>query len=391
MKKKYFLIALGACVAAVLLFLYFKGSKKEEVSYLTQAARIGDITQAVNAAGAVGALRMVTVGAQASGQIKKLHVSLGQEVREGELIVEIDSTTQLNDLRTNEAQLDTYKARLAAKQVALKIAQTRYAREKRLKARNAASSESLEEAENTLALARAELREVESLVEQTQRAVNTAEVNLGYTRISSPLTGTVVSVQVEEGQTVNAAQTTPTLVQIADLTRMEINIEISEGDITKVKPGMSVTYTVLSEPDILFTTTLASIDPGLTTLTSGKDAESKDSDTAVYYYGKLIEPNEDGLLRIGMTTQNVITISSARDALVVPTLALRSRGDKKIVLVPRSGGRIEERDVVTGLADIMNTQILSGLSEGEEVVLSSMTEEEIRSSLQNAGHPGPGR
>lgn len=391
MKKKYFLIALGACAIAVLLFLYFREGKKEEVTYLTQAARIGDITQEVNAAGAVGALHMVTVGAQASGQIKKLHVSLGQEVREGELIVEIDSTTQMNELRTNEAQLDTYKAQLAAKQVALKIAQTRYAREKSLKARNAASNESLEEAENNLALAQAALREVESLVEQTQIAVNTAEVNLGYTRISSPLTGTVVSVQVEEGQTVNAAQTTPTLVQIADLTRMEINVEISEGDITKVKPGMPVTYTVLSEPGILFTTTLASIDPGLTTLTNGKYTESTDSDTAIYYYGKLIEPNEDGLLRIGMTTQNVITISSAQDTLVIPTLALRTHGDKKIVLVLRADGKIEERDVVTGLADIMNTQILSGLSEGEEVVLSSMTEEEIRSSLQNARRPGPRR
>lgn len=99
--------------------------------------------------------------------------------------------------------------------------------------------------------------------------MNTDEVNLGYTRITAPLDGTIVSVPVDEGQTVNANQTTPTIVQIADLDKMEIKIEISEGDITAVKPGMPITYTILSNPETEYNATLTSIDPGLTTLTDG--------------------------------------------------------------------------------------------------------------------------
>ena len=138
-----------------------------------------------------------------------------------------------------------------------------------LKKRDAASKESLEDAENAYALAKAEVTELESQIRQARIAVNTDEVNLGYTRITAPLDGTIVSVPVDEGQTVNANQTTPTIVQIADLDKMEIKIEISEGDITAVKPGMPITYTILSNPETEYKATLTSIDPGLTMLTDG--------------------------------------------------------------------------------------------------------------------------
>lgn len=154
---------------------------------------------------------MVSVGAQVSGQIEKLAVQLGQEVKKGDLIADIDSTTQRNDLEINKAKLNTYEAQLVSREIALKVAESQYEREKKLKTRDAASDESLENAENTLAAARASVDETKSLISQTQISVNTAETNLGYTRILAPMDGTVVSVPVEEGQTVNANQTTPTI------------------------------------------------------------------------------------------------------------------------------------------------------------------------------------
>ena len=144
------------------------------------------------------------------------------------------------------------------------MAQTRYNRELQLRRSDSTSVENLESARQTLALAKADVAETESQIIQSKLAVSTAETNLGYTRISAPLDGTVVSIPVEEGQTVNANQTTPTIVQVADLSRMENKIEISEGDITRVKPGMTVIYTILSEPDINFRAKLDTIDPGYT-------------------------------------------------------------------------------------------------------------------------------
>ena len=140
-------------------------------------------------------------------------------MKKGDLIAEIDSVPQLNQLETDKARLQSYESQLAAKKVALKIAKTKYDREMQLKKRDAASKESLEDAENAYALAKAEVTELESQIRQARIAVNTDEVNLGYTRITAPLDGTIVSVPVDEGQTVNANQTTPTIVRSRIWTR----------------------------------------------------------------------------------------------------------------------------------------------------------------------------
>ncbi|MBS5050231.1 MAG: efflux transporter periplasmic adaptor subunit [Desulfovibrionaceae bacterium] len=354
--------------------------KQDKVDYITETARVADIRKVVNATGEVGAVQLVSVGAQASGQIEKLYVSVGQQVRKGDPIADIDSTTQRNDLDINKAKLDTYQAQLAAKQVALKVAQTQYNREAQLRKTNSTSRESLEDAENALATAKAAVAELESQIRQAQIAVNTAETNLGYTKISAPLDGTVVAVPVEEGQTVNANQTTPTIVQIADLSHMEIKIEIAEGDITQVKPGMTVDYTILAEPGATRRAVLDSIDPGLTTLSDGTydtSSGSSSSDSAVYYYAKAVVPNPDGALRIGMTTQNVIVVESADQVTAVPSIAVFTRpGGEDYVRLLRPDGSVEERTVETGLSNNMLTEIRSGLQAGDRVVSAQMTQAE---------------
>lgn len=390
--KKKLILATAVLLAGTALFLFLRSGRKDEIAYLTEPARMGNIVRVVNAAGEIGAVQLVSVGAQVGGQITKLYVTVGDKVNKGDLIAEIDSVPQLNQLETDKAKLQAYEAQLAAEKVNLRIARIRYEREKQLKQRDAASKQSLEDAQNALALAEAQTAQLESQIRQTRISVNTDEVNLGYTRITAPLDGTVMSVPVDEGQTVNANQTTPTIAQIADLTRLENKIEISEGDVTSVRPGMDITYTILSEPENTFHARLTSIDPGLTTLTDGSykttssagtgSSSSSSSNTAVYYYAKALIPNPEGLFRIGMTTQNSITAARAENVLTAPAVAVFSRDGRQFVRVLEPDGTVTEKEVTVGLSDGLRMEIRSGLQQGEAVITAQLTQQELAAETQ---------
>lgn len=385
--KKTIILSIVLIIIITLIYFFFF-NKEDQISYLTEKVRIGNIQRTVNTTGEISAKQIVTVGAQASGQIKKLYVTLGQSIKKGDMIADIDSTTQENDLNINKSKLESYKTQLEAKKIALVVAQKKYNREKSLLAKNATSDENLDTARDTLATAKANVADLESLIVQTQISVNTAETNLGYTKIVAPLDGTVVSIPVEEGQTVNANQTTPTIVQVADLKLMEIKMQISEGDITKIKPGMEVIYSILSEPTKTFTGKLDTIDPGLTTLTAGNYTGTTDSSTAVYYYGNLVVPNPDGTLRIGMTTQNTIVVSNKDNVLIIPTITLNTKNGKSYVYVLEKNNTVVEKEVTIGLSDSMNTEIISGLKDGENVISAQMSNSEIVQS-NNSRMRGP--
>ena len=388
-------IPVSAIIVIVIAALtYWLATSEDDITYMTEKARVGNISQVVEATGEVAAVNLVNVGAQVSGQIKKLYVVLGQEVKQGDMIAEIDSQTQENTLNTDRAKLANYKAQLEARKILLNIAKKQYDRELVLIKTNSTSQQNLENARDTYATARANVNEMESLIKQTQITINTDETNLGYTKIRAPLNGTIVSVPVEEGQTVNANQTTPTIVQIANLGDMEIDIQISEGDITKVKPGMPVDYTILSEPNTIFHAKLDSIDPGLTTLTDGSYSKSSTSSSssststaAVYYYGRSYVKNDEGKLRIGMMTQNTILVSSAENVLVVPTIALTNRNDQYFVRILTDKNKVEKRDVEIGISDGVYTEITSGLAEGDQVITSEVGKNEKVGSSSTRSRP----
>ena len=388
-------IPVSAIIVIVIAALtYWLATSEDDITYMTEKARVGNISQVVEATGEVAAVNLVNVGAQVSGQIKKLYVVLGQEVKQGDIIAEIDSQTQENTLNTDRAKLANYKAQLEARKILLNIAKKQYDRELVLIKTNSTSQQNLENARDTYATARANVNEMESLIKQTQITINTDETNLGYTKIRAPLNGTIVSVPVEEGQTVNANQTTPTIVQIANLGDMEIDIQISEGDITKVKPGMPVDYTILSEPNTIFHAKLDSIDPGLTTLTDGSYSKSSTSSSssststaAVYYYGRSYVKNDEGKLRIGMMTQNTILVSSAENVLVVPTIALTNRNDQYFVRILTDKNKVEKRDVEIGISDGVYTEITSGLAEGDQVITSEVGKNEKVGSSSTRSRP----
>lgn len=378
-RKKLFLLAI---IFVGVIGYYWIHAGDDEISYITEPVKRQNVQKVVNATGEVRAIELVTVGAQVSGKIEKLYVSMGQNVKKGDLIAEIDSTTQQNEVDINKARLESYKAQLNAAEVSLKIADKQYKRTQTLKAKKAASDEDLENAQDTFETAKSKVTELQSSIKETEISLSTAETNLGYTKITAPLDGTIVSIPVKEGQTINAAMDTPAIVQIADLSQMEILIEISEGDISNIKPGVKVTYSILADLNDVHETTLKSIDPGLTLLTNNEYTEVVESSEAIYYYGRLVVPNDERKLRIGMTTQNVIYVENADNVLTIPVTALKTDGTQKYVDVLTAEG-VKKRTVVTGVSDGLRVEIKEGVSEGDEVVLAYMSSSEISSKLSN--------
>lgn len=385
MKKRFFTL-LGLLVAAGAAYYLFSSNSKQETTYLTESVTRGNVEKTVVASGSVESVNEVDVGAQASGKITKLYVKLGQEIKKGEMIADIDSTTQINTLNTKKAALVSYQAQLKAKKTAYDVALSSYNRLSKLYTQKATSLDSVNTAKSTLDNAKAEMEAVEANIKQAEIEVNTAETNVGYTKITAPMDGTVISVPVSEGQTVNANQTTPTIVTIADLSKMKIKPEISEGDITKVKAGQEVSFTILSDSQTVYHSVIDSVDPANTTTsdsssTSSLSSSSSSTTSAIYYYANVLIDNPDRTLRIGMTTENNIKIANAKDVLFVSNMAIQKRDGKSFVNVLNDKNQPEPREVEIGVQNDFKTEIKSGLNEGEKVIVSQVANGEQVGSM----------
>ena len=387
MKKRFFIL-LGLAVAAGAAYYFFSSNSKQETTYLTESVTRGNVEKTVVASGSVESVNEVDVGAQASGKITKLYVKLGQEIKKGEMIADIDSTTQINTLNTKKAALVSYQAQLKAKKTAYDVALSSYNRLSKLYTQKATSLDSVNTAKSTLDNAKAEMEAIEANIKQAEIEVNTAETNVGYTKITAPMDGTVISVPVSEGQTVNANQTTPTIVTIADLSKMKIKPEISEGDITKVKAGQKVSFTILSDSQTLYHSVIDSVDPANTTTTDSSSTSSSTSSSnsnsttsAIYYYANVLIDNPDRTLRIGMTTENNIKIANAKDVLLVSNMAIQKRDGKSFVNVLNDKNQPEQREVETSVQNDFHTEIKSGLNEGEKVIVSQVANGEKVGSM----------
>ncbi len=386
MKKRFFIL-LGLFVAAGVAYYFFSSNSKQETTYLTESVARGNVEKTVVASGSVESVNEVDVGAQASGKITKLYVKLGQEIKKGEMIADIDSTTQINTLNTKKAALVSYQAQLKAKKTGYDVALSSYNRLSKLYMQKATSLDSLNTAKSTLDNAKAEMEAIEANIKQAEIEVNTAETNVGYTKITAPMDGTVISVPVSEGQTVNANQTTPTIVTIADLSKMKIKPEISEGDITKVKAGQEVSFTILSDSQTVYHSVIDSVDPANTTTsdnssTSSSTSSSSSSTTsAIYYYANVLIDNPNRTLRIGMTTENNIKIANAKNVLLVSNMAIQKRDGKSVVNILNDKNQPEQREVETGVQNDFHTEIKSGLNEGEKVIVSQVANGEEVGSM----------
>ena len=374
--RRWIVFGLPVLVAA-LAIAWWTRPASPAAKYITAPVKVGELEQRVLAIGRVQPKTLVSVGAQVSGLVKRLHVSLGQQVKAGQLIAEVDAEPQQTALRTAEAAVAALKAQLAARRASLAQAESTYRRQEALMALDATARAELEAAGAALDSARAEVGALGAQIEQARTQVDTARINLGYTRIVAPMDGVVVAVVTKQGQTLNSFQTTPTIVMLAQMDVMTVRAEIAEADVGKVKPGMPVWFTTLGDTQTRHESKIAQVEPAPESITQDAGsaltaaAGGQGANRAVYYNAVFDVPNPDGRLRPSMTAQ--VTVLTAREskALLVPTAALGAvdAACKTQVRVLDAKGDVAQRDVHIGLRTNTSAAVLSGLSEGEKVVV----------------------
>ncbi|QXI36941.1 efflux RND transporter periplasmic adaptor subunit [Pseudomonas xantholysinigenes] len=339
-----------------------------------------DIESSVTALGTLQPRRYVDVGAQASGQIRKLHVEAGDEVRQGQLLVEIDPSTQQAKLDAGRFSIENLKAQLAEQRAQYQLALQQHRRQRDLATAGATRQEDLQAAEAQLKVTQARIDMYQAQIRQAQASLRSDEAELGYTRIYAPMSGTVVAVDAREGQTLNAQQQTPLILRIAKLSPMTVWAQVSEADIGKVKPGMNAYFTTLAGGKRRWTSTVRQILPippkplDQTSQGSGSPASASTgtSGSKVVQYTVLLDvDNPDGALMAEMTSQVFFVAGQASQVLSAPLAALEDGpGDGlRLAQVLNSQGKVEARQVRTGLADRLRVQILDGLNEGERLVI----------------------
>ncbi|WP_202797903.1 macrolide transporter subunit MacA [Desulfocurvibacter africanus] len=386
--SKRFVLAVALLIVAAVKLAFFPASPAPQ--YLTAQAEITNLEETVLASGTLEAFKQVSVGAQVSGQVKSLKVALGDQVKQGQVIAEIDSLPQQNELRNAEASLESVRAQRRAKQATLLQAELEFKRQREMLAEDATSRQDYESAQATLNATRADIAALDAQIVQASIAVDTARIDLGYTRITSPMDGVVVAIVTKEGQTVNAAQEAPTIVKVAQLDTMTVEAEISEADVVRVEPGQRVYFTILGEPDHRYEATLRSIEPAPESIaydeSSSTSSSSSSSDEAIYYNGLFDVPNPGHKLRISMTAQVTIVLNETKDALTIPSGALGAKDaqGRYTVRVLNQDGMPEKRTVRVGMNDTVNAQILEGLERGGRVIVGEAAADSAESEEDNA-------
>ena len=338
----------------------------------------GSIENSVTALGTLQPRRYVDVGAQASGQIRKIHVEAGDQVEEGQLLVEIDPSTQKAKLDASRYAIENLKAQLQEQKAQHELARQKYQRQQRLTAANATREEDVQTAKAELSATQARVDMFQAQILQAQASLRSDEAELGYTRVYAPMTGTVVAVDARVGQTLNAQQQTPLILRIAKLSPMTVWAEVSEADIGHVKPGMTAYFTTLSGGNRRWTSTVRQILPippkplNETQGSGSPNSSNKSGSGRVVLYTVLLDvDNSDNALMAEMTTQVFFVASQVKDALTAPVAALlgTSSTDKQIARVVGKNGRIEERQVQLGISDRLRVQVLDGLNEGDRLLI----------------------
>ena len=385
---RWITIALGlVALGAVAKWQFFPAAQPP--SFVTATATTTDLQDTVLATGVLQAFKQVSVGAQVSGQVKVLKVALGDKVKAGQLIAEIDSVPQQNTLRNAEAALANMEAQLKAQKATQIQTSLALQRQKELRAADANARADLESAQAANDLALANIDALKAQILQAQVTVDTAKVNMGYTRITAPIDGQVVAIVTQQGQTVNANQSTPTIIKLAQTETMTVKTQISEADVTRVKMGQKVYFTILGEPNKRYTATLRSIEPAPDSILTETTAASTAASTAIYYHGLFDAPNEDGKLRISMTAQVQIVRADAPGALTIPATALGPRGKdgSYTVRVVGADGQAQPRSIKVGLNTNVSVQVLEGLVEGDKVVIGDAATAPSKTGAQGGMRP----
>ena len=364
--KKKIIVVVGIIV---LLFLFFIIVNKNKNKFQYETTKIGKntIVQVVEASGTINPVTTVNIGSQVSGLIKEIYVDFNSQVKKGQLLAQIDTSLFEAQLQQATANIANAKANYQKILAIMENDKKTYNRYKNLYARNFIAKSEFDLAEATYFSDVAQLDAAKAQISQAEASFKTASANMRYTKIISPVDGTVVSRAVDVGQTVAASFQTPTLFMVAqDLTNMQIETSVSEADIGKVKVGQEVNYTLDGYQDRVFHGRVTQVRISPTTVQN------------VVTYTVIVDvDNEEGLLIPGMTANVSIITSKKEDIMTVPNSALKftpvTKGAvqryKEQGIWIMENKRLKRINISVGVSDDINTEVISKELNGDEVVI----------------------
>ncbi|MCK9563513.1 MAG: efflux RND transporter periplasmic adaptor subunit [Bacteroidales bacterium] len=355
--------------------------------YLTVTVSRGDIEDTIGSLGTLEPKDYVDVGTQVSGQLNSLLVDIGDQVEQGQLLAEIDPTVYESRVRSSRASLNNLRAQLTLQEAEQVLAGRRLERNRNLYREKAVSEDVLLASETEVITSAARIEALKAQIDSAEATLDGDVANLGYTKIYAPMSGTVVDSAVFQGQTVNASQTAPTIVRIANLDTMTVRVQVSEADVVRISEGLPVYFSTLGMAERRWYGTVRKVLPTPETLNN-----------VVLFHVLIDVENPDGMLMTSMTAQVFFVLAEARDTLVVPVSAVtalrgertagaraagesappaRSSGPRpagggdaprhQVQVVTANG--VETRPVRIGVSSRTEVAVLSGLAEGDQVVI----------------------
>lgn len=374
----YVLVLLAAAGGAA--WWSFGRETAPTVTYLTGEVGRGDIEDTVSALGSLQPRDYVDVGTQVSGQLRQIHVEIGDHVKQGDLLAEIDPTVYQSRVAADEAQLLALKAQLADREAQAVLARQQQQRQASLWRQKATTEEAVQSADAALKSALAQIDQIKAQILQTESTLRGDQANLGYTKIYAPMTGTVTSITARRGQTLNANQSAPIILQIADLAVMTVETQVSEADVPRLAIGMKAYFTTLGGGAKRWSGTLKQVLPTPEVVNN------------VVLYNALFDvDNADGALMTQMSAQVFFVVAEARDVITVPVAALKAPGQRQRLgqggeqkpapdepAAPGKPFRVQvmgedgvpvDRRVRVGVTNRISGEVLGGLQPGETVVI----------------------
>ena len=362
---------IGVIAAVALIaggwYWYAAAARQPETESLRPiAVTRGTIEEVVTAQGKLEPKQYVDVGTQVSGQLKKIHVDIGDAVKTGQLLAEIDPRVYQAQVEAGEAKLNSLRAQLNQQKAEAVLADQNLQRNQSLIAVNAVSKQALQETESQSAVAKAQVDSIAAQMQETESNLKASRTNLGFTKIYAPVSGTVTTLPTKEGQTLNANQTAPTIMQVANLDVMTVRAQVAEADVNRLKENMPAYFTTLGNSEYRWQGTVRQIQP------------SPQIVNDVVLYDVLIDvKNDRRQLKPGMTTQVFFILGKAENAVIVPAEVLTRRAAKEDndkgkayrIAVATDTSR-EQRIIHVGLQTRTQAEVTDGLKEGERIFVN---------------------
>lgn len=386
-RLRWLIVFLLVIAVAVGGWYFVKQPKNTDQDHVDSVeVTLGDLEENVTAQGKLEPKEYVDVGAQVTGLLQKIYVKIGDNVQTGQLLAQIDPRIYAARVAAGEANIKNLQAQLTGQQAQVVFAQQQYDRNRELLQSKGISVQDFQNSEFTLKNAKATAESLQAQIEQVQSTLNGDKTNLGFTKIFASMDGTMVDQKAREGQTLNANQTTPTILQLAKLDTMTVRAQVAEADVMRLRSDMPVYFTTLGSGERRWQGTVRQILPTPEVINN------------VVLYNVLVDvDNHDRQLMTGMSTQMFFVLGKAEQVPLLPVNALGPRqrnqdhgnGHAYQVKVLTEQGP-QDKIVQIGLRTRRFVQVLEGLAAGDRVQIAAGKEDKAKSRKKDQGYPGAG-